>query len=170
MIDKHSPSGVTAAGLGRAVLPRLFGPGERVFAVVMSCLLLRSGLSHLGNSYFFLSTVYSYDVVPAFVGEIIAATLPFFQITVAGCLLFRYWLIEAYLLNGLTFGGFVVAQLVVLSSSRKVTCGCFGADSSRIVGWQTLSLAVACSLISLYCGAELLRSGQAGGGSVGSEQ
>ncbi len=126
---------------------------ERLIALAVAALLLRSAFAHSGNAYYFLSTVYSYQVVGIEVGKYAAAIVPFLQITIAVCLLIRWWVGPAYLLSFATFSVFVAVQVIALRRGLEISCGCFGASESLLVGWVTLTVAgssAAASLLGLW--------------------
>lgn len=120
---------------------RALSLAERLLAVILAIPLLRSAFVHLGNPYYFLSTVYSYQLMGIESGKWLAFLLPAFQLVVAVCLLFRWWLAEAYLLACLMFTAFVLAQVHVLRQGLNIDCGCFGAPGTLPVGRMTLVLA-----------------------------
>ncbi len=114
---------------------------ERTVALGVSFLLLKSALAHVGNSYFFLSSVYSYQLTGPEVGKWVAVVLPFLQLVVAGCVLLRWQAREAYFLAGLMFVAFVAVQVAALGAGLEISCGCFGTLGSGEIGTRTLSLA-----------------------------
>lgn len=121
---------------------------ERLLALGLALLLLRSSFAHLGNPYYFLSTVYSYDILPIELGKGLALVLPYMQIVVAGSLLSTWWLREAYVLAIGMFATFALAQVIVLWNGLEIPCGCFGASESLQVGWVTLLSAAAAGFAS----------------------
>ncbi len=126
--------------------------GERLLALALALLLLRSAFAHLGNPYYFLSTVYSYQVTSIGVGKWFALVLPYLQLLMAICLLARWWVPAAYLIITGMFLAFLVAQLLVLHKGLEISCGCFGASNSLRIGPATLTvaaLAVCCALSGL---------------------
>jgi hypothetical protein len=64
---------------------------ERLLALGLALLLLRSAFAHLGNPYYFLSSVYSYELTGIATGLWIALILPFQQMVAAVCLLANWW-------------------------------------------------------------------------------
>jgi hypothetical protein len=112
-------------------------------------MLLSSSFAHLGNPYYFLSTVYSYQLTGIAVGEWFALVLPFVQMVVAVCLLARWWPREAYLLAFGMFAAFVGTQALVLRQGLEIACGCFGPSEILQVGKVTLAVAGSAALASL---------------------
>jgi hypothetical protein len=123
---------------------------ERVLALAIALLLLRSSFAHLGNPYLFLASVYSYDILPIELGKWLAIVLPYLQLVVAVSLLTSWWLREAYLLALGMFVTFVIAQVIVMWNGLEIPCGCFGFSRSLQVGWSTLSVAAAAGAASSF--------------------
>lgn len=126
----------TAAASGFRLRPTLeIGCG----AIVAGTFLL-SSLWHTSNPYFFLSSVYRYDLTDPFAGQAIAATMPFLQLVISFCLLGRVFVRGAFLSAiGLTTV-FAVAQATVLWRNLEISCGCFGAASEASIGLGSLAL------------------------------
>jgi len=144
-----------------------FRPGtglvlERTVALGLAYVLLRSAFAHLGNPYYFLSTLYSYELTGAEAGLGVALVAPFLQMVLAACLLTRWWLREAYLLALLLFVLFVSAQASTLTRGLSISCGCFGAAEGLAVGPRTLVVAGGAALASLFGWLYSLRRGPAG--------
>lgn len=114
---------------------------ERVLAISIALLLLRSSFTHLGNPYYFLSEVYEYKVLGINAGYWFSIFLPFAQLVAAAALLVRYWIQETYLFVALLFLSMVGVQAVTMARGLDISCGCFGASSSLKVGWVTISIA-----------------------------
>jgi hypothetical protein len=113
---------------------------ERLIAIGLALLLLRSAFAHLGNPYYFLSSVYSYRLSGIGAGICAAAVLPFLQLVVVVCLLTRWWLKESYVLGLCLFTLFTAAQGVTISRGLAISCGCFGASEAVQVGRETLTV------------------------------
>jgi Methylamine utilisation protein MauE len=148
---------------------RLTTVAERLIGLALALLLLRSAFAHLGNPYYFLSTVYSYRLTGIETDKWVAVVLPYLQLVLGVCLLARWWAPQAYLLAGLLFAGFVVAQALVLRQGLDIPCGCFGVSDGLSVGWRTQAVAgaaAAFSLLGLALALVSRRSPAANGGPV----
>lgn len=124
---------------------------ERLIALGIAMLLLRSSFAHLGNPYFFLSTVYAYQLVGIDLGRLVAMVLPFLQMTTAVFLLCRWWAFEAYVASTLMFSAFVLVQMIVMSRGLDIPCGCFGSSNIK-VGFESLIIAVTSTCASVIGG------------------
>ncbi len=146
-MSSPSPAASVRAHAGLFLTPA--NAGERLVALALALLLLRSAFAHLGNPYHFLSTVYSYQLVRIEAGKWVALVLPYLQMVVAVCLLARWWPKQSYLLAFVLFAAFVVAQAMALRQGLEISCGCFGAAESLQVGWATLTVASSAAAASL---------------------
>ncbi len=130
-------NGRPATRRGRAILRAL----ERIFAWCLAFMLLASSFAHLGNPYYFLSTVYSYRLTGIVLGEAVGLILPYVQLVLAACLVMRRWTAEAYLLGTVMFATFLAAQAAVLGRGDTIPCGCFGPSDDSAIGIQSLLVA-----------------------------
>ncbi len=127
---------------------------ERLIACSLALLLLRSAFAHLGNPYYFLSSVYAYEITGDRIGKGVALVLPFLQMVIAFNLLTRWWLIETYCLGLLMFLGFIGVQAFSMQRGLEISCGCFGASGSLHIGFSTLlvtGIAALAALTGLCC-------------------
>lgn len=122
---------------------------ERAIGLGLSFVLIRSAASHLGQPYYFLSTIYSYQIVGVEAGRLAAAALPAIQIAVAVSLILGLSRRGGYLAVLLLFLSFVAAQSLALYRGLDISCGCFGAGSSLQIGPETLALAGGCAFAGL---------------------
>ncbi len=122
---------------------------ERGAGLALAVVLLRSAAVHAGNPYYFLSSVYSYQIIGTEAGVYAAATLPAVQIALAVCLFFRWWARGAYVASAVLFAGFTVVQASALNRGLDISCGCFGAADSLPVSSGTLALAATCSTVAV---------------------
>ena len=113
---------------------------ERVIALSLAMILLRSSWAHWGNMYYFLDTIFGYRMVGLELGVLAAAVLSFMQVTLAGSLLLRCRVREGY---GMVIGLLLVygiAQGAALYRGLDIACGFFGAAGSWKVGWGSLAV------------------------------
>lgn len=137
----HPPGRIAVLRVGRA--------GERLVAWSLALVLLRSAFGHLGNPFYFLSTVYSYGLTDVVWGQVVALALPHAQLVVAACLLTRRGLAEAYLLGLMIFAVFLVAQALALGRGSAIACGCFGPGEDSPIGALSLFIASSGIVLSL---------------------
>ena len=126
---------------------------ERLIALSLAVMLLRSSCAHWGNLYYYLDTIFGYRMGGLELGVLAAMVLPFMQMTVAGFLILRCWVKEAY---GMLMGLLViysVAQGAAIYRGLDIACGCFGAAGSWNVGWPSMAVtgaAAAAAISGLY--------------------
>jgi hypothetical protein len=124
---------------------------EYLGGLVLAIAWLRSSSAHLANPYFFLSSVYRYELVGPTMGRVIAMILPFLQLFLAICLIGRMFVGGALLLSTLLFATFLTVQISAISRGLKIACGCFGAISSDQIGTASILMVSTLLLIALLC-------------------
>ena len=108
-----------------------------------------SGASHLANPYYFLSTIYQYELTSAPIGALIASYLPFLELVLAVCLLSHACLRPAWLVTSLLLTSFVAVQGSALARGLKISCGCFGPEINRPVDATSISFTAALAIVSI---------------------
>lgn len=114
---------------------------ERLLAIWVCWLLLRSSFAHLGNPYFFLDTLLQYKIGPASWNLVVAAMIPLFQLSIAAALILQLTTRVAWLCSLFMFSGFVCLQIRVMIRGDTIPCGCFRAVDHQNIGWQSLAIA-----------------------------
>lgn len=127
----------TGGNLERTARPRIDNL-DPVVSCVLGIVLLSSGIPHWVNPYYFLASVYAYDLVGPQIGQMVAMVLPPLQLIVAVCLITRTWLDAAHLIAMLMFGGFLTAQSLAYVQGLDISCGCFGPCHETLVGVTSL--------------------------------
>ncbi len=113
---------------------------------ILGVALLLSGIPHLGNPYYFLSSVYAYDLIGPGLGQLVAMVLPILQLLLAACLITRFFRPGAHLIVLPMLLGFAILQTSAKLRGLDIGCGCFGPDEDTI-GW--FSLTIIYSLLTL---------------------
>lgn len=122
---------------------RLRAISERLCAIIVAVLLLKSAVAHIANPYAFLDSVYAYQLTTPSGGLWVAAIVPFVQLVLGFALLLRQWPGTTYALTAALFLGFAIVQTVTVIRGLDIACGCFGTSDATRIGWQTLAVAVA---------------------------
>ena len=137
--------GATASPLGAYQL----GAG-----LVLAAFWLRSGLAHLGNPYYFLSSIYMYEIVGPSVGPLVAMVVPVLQLVLAVCLVARQFVGGALFASSALLALFASVQGSAWARGLQIGCGCFGAVEQREVGGATLrtvTLLLALAITAFLC-------------------
>lgn len=103
-----------------------------IFSMVVSAVLLFSGIVHAAQPYYFIHTVSSYRVLPAVAAGIVGLWLPYLQIVLALCIGLGIAERVALWTAAVTFAAYAVAQLSVLARGMEIDCGCFGFVSTAV--------------------------------------
>lgn len=106
--------------------------------LVLGGFLILSGLPHLSNPYYFLGSVYRYELTSPGIAQFVAMTLPFLQLILAVCLIFRLFYLAAHTLTLLMLFMFTIIQLSVIFRGLDISCGCFGPRYSSNISISTI--------------------------------
>lgn len=117
--------------------------------LVVGGIFLWSAAAHLANPYYFLSTVYQYELTSAPVGAVVAAVLPFLELMLAACLLGGACPQAAWWLSSLLLLFFVGVQTSALARGLGISCGCFGPENSQPVSTTSVAFTSALAVLSI---------------------
>jgi putative oxidoreductase len=114
-----------------------------------------SSFGHLDNPYYFLNTVYDYQIVHRNIGVFVAAIIPVMQLVVTLSLLHHRLRLAGFVYGLLLFALFVTAQAVVMAKGLNIACGCFGpTEEPNPIGWRSISipsLGILLCMVGCYC-------------------
>ncbi len=110
---------------------------------------LWSAAAHLANPYYFLSTVYQYELTSAAIGAMVSSVLPFLELMLATCLLSGTCPRPTWLLASLLLLGFVAVQLSALARGLVISCGCFGPETSQPIGKMSIAFTTALAVLAV---------------------
>ena len=107
--------------------------------IVVGCLLIWSSASKIRFPYSFLEDVAAYELLESKSTVVVAAVIPFLELTV-GLLLIAGVIVSAALLtSALLFTIFFSAQALAIYRGLDISCGCFDAAGDAIkVSYLTL--------------------------------
>lgn len=116
--------------------------------ILIGGIFVLSGLSKIENVPLFLSQIYAYEFVGPQTGVLIAATLPWIELTLGGFLIGGALLRGALWLSTLLFVAFTAIRYSALHRDLDISCGCFGTSSTESIDsssfLQTSGLLVLC--------------------------
>lgn len=84
----------------------------------------------------FAMEVDAYQLLPIKAVELVARTLPWFELAVGLLLIAGFWLRTASAAIALLLGGFFALMVRAYIKGMEIPCGCFGAND--IISWKTL--------------------------------
>lgn len=146
-VVEYGPESTSPAGDSvRPTSGSLVSTVEFILGCLIATILTRSALGHLSNPYLFLTAILRYKLTGPGLSLMLAICLPFWQLTVSGCLVLRC-AVEPALLSALGLATlFTVAQASALGRGLKIGCGCFGAVDEKPIGAWSVSTALAVGL------------------------
>ena len=131
---------------------------DAVVTWVLGLAFLITGFPHWANSYYFLGSIYAYQLVEPGLGQIAAMSMPIIQLVIALCLLTRVFLDASHLATMFLLAAFVIVQTSAYIRGLDISCGCFGPGYDSTIGWFSLSLVYGLFTFSLIRNAMFLFS------------
>ncbi|GHT22836.1 hypothetical protein FACS189419_05950 [Planctomycetales bacterium] len=101
--------------------------------------MLAAAIPHWENPYYFLGSVYSYNLTEPGLGQSAAVLLPLIQLIIAVCFILRVQVDSANIAAMILFGIFFCVQSFAFWGGLDISCGCFGPQHSSRIGIGTLS-------------------------------
>jgi uncharacterized membrane protein YphA (DoxX/SURF4 family) len=121
-----------------------------IIRIAIGCMFIYSSLPKIRHPYDFLSSVYSYELVGPKLGMFVAMTLPWLEVIVGVCLVGGVFVSGALLASMAMAAMFTVVLSSAMYHNLNITCGCFGASATEIVGISTLLRAAIIGLLSMF--------------------
>ena len=84
----------------------------------------------------FAITIDSYQILPLRAVELVARSLPWFELLVGILLLAGLWLRSAAVATSLLLGVFFGLMVRAFATGQQINCGCFG--PGELISWKTL--------------------------------
>ena len=84
----------------------------------------------------FAMEVNGYELLPLKATELVARTLPWFELAVGLLLMAGFWLRSASAATALLLAGFFALMVRAYAKGMEIPCGCFGPND--IISWKTL--------------------------------
>lgn len=122
---------------------------EWISRLVIGGIFVWSGAAHLANPYYFLSTIYQYELTSATVGALVGAYLPFLELVLAMCLLSGTCPRPTWLVTSLLLMFFVGVQGSALARGLMISCGCFGPEINRPVDAMSVTFTSALAVLAI---------------------
>jgi hypothetical protein len=119
---------------------------NRIVMLSVGIIFLLSGYAHIENPYYYLYSIYAYEIVGANLGKVIAEILPFLQVSISVCLLAGVFSRGALISAAGLLLTYTFVQYSGISRGLTISCGCFGTYGSGLLG--TASLA---TVVVLFC-------------------
>ncbi|SIO10123.1 Methylamine utilisation protein MauE [Singulisphaera sp. GP187] len=120
-----------------------------ILRVALGGVLLVSSFWKLYQPYEFLTVIYDYDLVGAYLGLFMAILLPWFELALGLALMMNIMERGALLLGSMLLGVFTTVQAISLWRGLNITCGCFGSQGEPI-GYRGLTFGVLAFTASLF--------------------
>ena len=126
-----------------------FAAVDRTLRILIAYIFLASAIPHFSNPYYFLGSIYAYEIVGPQLGQWISILLPTLEFTIALYFMSGIAIEGAYLLATGAFLFFTIAQSLALWNGLNISCGCFGARAQAKLDALSVVTSVAISSILL---------------------
>ena len=117
--------------------------------IAVGGMFIYSSLPKIRHPYDFLFSVYSYELAGPKLGMFVAMTLPWLEVLVGICLVGGVFISGALLVSAGMAAMFTFVLGSALYHKLAITCGCFGASSTEIIGLSTVLRAVLIAVFSM---------------------
>ncbi len=118
--------------------------------IVIGCMFIYSSLPKIRQPYDFLFSVYSYELTGPKLGMFTAMTLPWLEVLVGICLVGGVFVSGALLVSAGMAAMFTFVLGSAIYHGLSITCGCFGAGSTDIIGISTVIRAIVIGFLSMF--------------------
>lgn len=149
MSEVITAAATSSAPAGPSRWNRAANEFDWVSRMLVGGIFVWSGASHLANPYYFLSTVYQFELTNAPLGAAIASFLPFLELVLAVCLLGNICPRPAWFVTSLLLLSFVAVQSSALARGLRISCGCFGPEINRPIDGMSISFTAALAVLSI---------------------
>lgn len=99
-----------------------------IFRLVLGVTLVYASLDKIANPDQFARIVYNYRILPEFLINVFAVTLPYVELVTGLFLIFGLFIESASLLASFLFVVFIIAISINLLRGIDLNCGCFSTD------------------------------------------
>jgi uncharacterized membrane protein YphA (DoxX/SURF4 family) len=119
-----------------AVLLRIALGAVFVYAAYTKLFQFAEGRLHLLPWQLFAMAIDSYQLLPSSLVEVIAKTLPWFELLIGVLLIVGRWVRFASAATSLLLAVFMSLMIRAFVKGQEISCGCFGPGD--IISWKTL--------------------------------
>lgn len=123
-----------------SIIVRLFLGGIFIFA----------GIPKILDPASFASVIYSYQLLPDMLINLVALVLPWVEVVVGGFIIIGIWMPGTVLLYNLLLLTFIGALVINTARGLDINCGCFSTQSDGVININTILRDVAFLCLSLY--------------------
>lgn len=109
----------------------------------LGALLLWAGAAKLGEGWDFAATIEGYRLLSAPFNQLLAVTLPWWELAAGLGLILSLWTRPAAVLSLLLFVAFTIATASAWARGLDVDCACFGSANATSSGLRTLLVDIA---------------------------
>jgi uncharacterized membrane protein YphA (DoxX/SURF4 family) len=101
-----------------------------IFRIIVGLVFIYASIDKISSPAYFAGTIQNYQIIPEFLMNIVAITLPWVELICGVLLLIGVWHRSAALILSLLMIVFIFAILSAIVRGLGIECGCFGAGTS----------------------------------------
>jgi uncharacterized membrane protein YphA (DoxX/SURF4 family) len=116
--------------------------------VVVGFVLIMASIPKVAEPIAFAKTIQAYQIVPTFLVNISAISIPWLELVIGIFLIFGLLLRGSSLLSAALFAAFSILIAVSLFRGLSIDCGCFGPNSSPL-SWMRFCEDIGLMLFSI---------------------
>lgn len=109
-----------------------------VARLVIAGFFIFYGISKITDPASFANEIGNYDMMPEFIIQIMALTLPWIEVTVGLLILFGIKLKENGIIATSLLVVFTLAVAIAFASGLDISCGCSSSGGGQKVGWSKI--------------------------------
>ncbi len=98
----------------------------------------------------FAGVIYSYQLLPDMLINIVAVVLPWIEVVVGGFIIIGIWLPGTVLLYNLLLLTFICALIINTARGLDINCGCFSTEADGVININTILRDVGFLCLSMY--------------------
>jgi len=119
-----------------AILLRIALGGVFIYAAFTKLFQFSEGRLHMLPWQLFAMAIDSYQILPAWAVEVLAKTLPWFEVLLGVLLIAGRWMRFASAATSLLLVVFLTLIVRAYLKGQEISCGCFG--NNEPISWKTL--------------------------------
>lgn len=117
--------------------------------VVVGFVLIMASVPKVAEPIAFAKSIQAYQIVPTFLVNIFAISIPWLELVIGIFLIFGLLLRGSSLLSAALFAAFSVLIAISLFRGLSIDCGCFGLDGAPLT-WSRFFEDIGLLLLSLH--------------------
>ncbi len=121
-----------------------------VVRFILGGIFIYAGIPKILDPASFAGVVFSYQLLPDMLINIVAIVLPWIEVIVGGFIIIGIWMPGTVLLYNLLLLSFISALVFNTARGLDISCGCFSTESDDVINISTILRDVGFLSMSMY--------------------